>query len=442
MDKKVQMTVAVLAVIVIVAAAFFVVIGNNGDDTPKEAVSSECRLWVVGNANMDDSIDQKDIDYVQSVIDGKNKAPILNLGTNSLSENVNMADVDRDGDVDEDDIAALKKLIKKDVSVIHYVDVDGVCNSVHYPIKSVVALYYNSIQQLYLLDKQDLVVACDSGTSKGRPYSPELDSKAVLTERFDPSAETIMNFNPDVILTGSRAWYCVQLENDLPSNRTNMDVLRIPSWEDGNMAAGVVTLGFLLDAEDKAKKYTDFIDPILKEISDKTSTLSEDDKKTVLVVKGRENAKYEANGVGSGRYETSVLAGIVNYADMLNPGKDQDYPKFTDEWLMQQSKLDYIIYTGSDKLVDPDYNKNWTAQQSKAYQTLTNAYGTEIHTISDMCMLGPFYIIGVIYIADWCYPDLLDMDADALFQEFIDTFYPQWNFDVSEYNKNGGGVAV
>jgi len=66
--------------------------------TTAAAVSSDHTLKVFGNANMDDTIDEADIEYVQGVIDGTN-------------EETELADANYDGEIDEEDIARIERII-------------------------------------------------------------------------------------------------------------------------------------------------------------------------------------------------------------------------------------------------------------------------------------------------------------------------------------------
>ncbi|MDO5853231.1 MAG: ABC transporter substrate-binding protein [Thermoplasmata archaeon] len=404
--------------------------------------STDSNLWVVGNANLDDTIDEKDIEYIQSIIDGTAKEYKLCVSTWADREEVSMADANADGVIDEKDIEKVRSMIAGEEQIIYYVDVDGIRNSVHYPVSSIVSLYYLSALQIQILGAADRVVACDNNTASMVYLADNFGSLGVYdnTARFDPDAESIMSYNPDIVLTGSREWYCNTLESSLPSSRDSIDIVRLSSWEDGNAQVGTMTLGYILGCMDIAAEYIEWSDAVLDMISEKTSTLSDDEKANIIIPKGRENAMYEANCVGSGRYETSLLAGVNNIADRL--GTTQDYITFDEEWLYNQTDLDFIIYNGYDKLGDATHNKEWNDSMVERYSALTAAYGTEIHTVSDAVLLGPAYVIGVIYIAKIVYPELFaDMDADALFQDFVDRFMVGWDFDVSAYNAQGG-VAV
>lgn len=416
--------------------------GGDSDHQVQVINETDSRLWIVGNANLDDVLDQSDIDHIQSIIDGKAVEYMLETTTWADREAVSMADANADGVIDERDIEKVRSMIAGEEQEIYYVDVDGIRNSVHYPVSSIVSLYYLSSLQVQILGCADQIVACDQTSATTVYLQDNMGDKGVYDNnaRFDPDAESIMSFNPDIVLTGSREWYCNDLESSLPANREGIDIVRLSSWEDGNTQVGTLTLAFILGEMDAGLDYIEWSDGILNTISDRTSSLSDDEKAKIIIPKGREDAMFEANCIGSGRYETSLLAGVNNIADRL--GTNQDYIVFDEEWLFGQTDLDFIIYNGYDRLADSSHNKEWNDQMIERYQTMTDAYGTQVHTISDTVLLGPAYVVGAIYMAKIVYPDLFeDIDADALFQEYVDRFMVGWDFDVLEYNSQGG-VAV
>ena len=110
--------IAVVAVIIVVAAAAFVVLGGDSEksegDKNKEALAPvlqkmsddtadyPARLMILGNANCDDDIDDKDVAYIEKLI--KN-------GYDYTKEF--MADANYDGVIDEKDVELVKQLIDK-----------------------------------------------------------------------------------------------------------------------------------------------------------------------------------------------------------------------------------------------------------------------------------------------------------------------------------------
>lgn len=60
--------------------------------------ASDFTLQIFGNANLDDSIDELDIEYVQGIIDGTN-------------DETELSDANYDGKIDEEDIVQINQII-------------------------------------------------------------------------------------------------------------------------------------------------------------------------------------------------------------------------------------------------------------------------------------------------------------------------------------------
>ena len=72
--------------------------------------AAEYTLDIFGNVNMDDTIDEDDIAYIEGIIDGTN-------------EETQLADANYDGQIDEADIAQIELIIlgeEKELTIIDY----------------------------------------------------------------------------------------------------------------------------------------------------------------------------------------------------------------------------------------------------------------------------------------------------------------------------------
>lgn len=87
MNKKTVM-IAVLAVAVIAIAATFAAIGNGDGGKDDYVAPKDTRLWIFGNANMDDRLDENDMKYLDRILSGER-------------EPTQFADANNDGDVNE-----------------------------------------------------------------------------------------------------------------------------------------------------------------------------------------------------------------------------------------------------------------------------------------------------------------------------------------------------
>ena len=72
-------------------------------------VADDYTLSIFGNANMDDTIDENDIAYVEGIIEGTNEA-------------TDLADANYDGQIDEDDVVQIGLIIDGDEKEIAIID--------------------------------------------------------------------------------------------------------------------------------------------------------------------------------------------------------------------------------------------------------------------------------------------------------------------------------
>ncbi len=434
------------------------------DDPSRYTAPAEGRLWIVGNANMDDVLDRADIDYIKGIIAGKNNEIMFDVKLSEFSERIRVADANQDGVLDQKDIDKIESMYMatpdSPKQLVYYMDVDGALNSFHFPAKTVVSTYEQNSKQLQTIHAMDKVIAWDY-QSAGHIYaSAYKDGIPVIfnsyNERKDPSADLMISYNPDLIATGSRTIYCQTLEKALPANRTTMDILRISSWEDNRVIEGTLTLGFALCKNTEALAYAEWADKWLNKISDAVSKLDSKDIVNVLAPRGSYNDwNITFNGPRSGKFETSQLAGANNIITR-NLTSTSTNVVVADEWVKAQSDLDYIVaivysdLDGQKRTVtsDPVYpegheydNREFYNVAVKYWKTMTDAYGTQVHVVDNLVSQGTTYVIGAVYMAKWFYPEIFaDMNPDAIFQEFMDQFF-QYDFDVAAYQATGG-IAI
>ena len=462
---------AVVVVIVVVAAVAVVLVGSDDDtdtsddddtsttnsvteivtdDPTRETADADGRLWIIGNANMDDYLDEDDIEWIEKIIAGTANEVIFNAGLSDYSVDVRMADANQDGVIDQADIDMVQAMIELTTSseqmVIYYIDVDGAINTVHVPVLTVVSFYIQNTKQLLTIDGMDNLVGTPSSTFKYVWLQDYEENVSYVTySNYEGDAEEIMALDPDAVLTGTRQYYCNSLEEALQSAGSDTDIVRIASWEDDKTIEGTLTLGFMMCKQDEAWEYVEWADYYLDLISDKVATLSDDEIVKVLCPRGEySDWNITMNGPRGGKYETTLTAGAYNVI-IDNLTSSSTNVVVTDEWVFSLTDLDFIVcivYGDLDNQEMNGYtNESFYETAVEYWSSMTEAYGTEIHVLDNLVSQGTTYVIGAVYMAKWFYPDLFeDMDPDAIFQEFMDNFF-RYDFDVAAYQATGG-IAI
>jgi len=116
---------------------------------PQDQSGVNFTLEIFGNANLDDRIDEKDIIYVQDIINGENDPSDL-------------ADANQDNKIDQMDISQIKDIINGTESNIFYINVNGDVAKVRHPLNRIVIVYDNTAEIIRILGAQSKVVGVDS----------------------------------------------------------------------------------------------------------------------------------------------------------------------------------------------------------------------------------------------------------------------------------------
>ena len=110
--------------------------------------SDSSRLWVYGNANEDDDIDEDDMRYLLGVLSGENPATVL-------------SDANCDGVVDEDDLVYIQRIIESDSMDVFYIDNYYRVASVSWPVERIAIGYCSGAYVADLTGVTNKVVLVD-----------------------------------------------------------------------------------------------------------------------------------------------------------------------------------------------------------------------------------------------------------------------------------------
>ncbi|HPT37748.1 MAG TPA: ABC transporter substrate-binding protein, partial [Methanothrix sp.] len=121
-------------------------------------------LHVFGNANMDGTIDQSDVSFLNSVIDGREKA-------------TDLSDANFDGAVDMADVALVEQIINGTEKNLTIMDGNGLPITIKMPVQRVVAEYLDNADMMQILEKTDRVVGVDLAVEKSPAEFPVLSTR-------------------------------------------------------------------------------------------------------------------------------------------------------------------------------------------------------------------------------------------------------------------------
>lgn len=175
LNTKAVVAVLVVAVIVVAGIGYYALSngGGGGDDPSTGDGVTDCHLWVYGNVNGDDYIDQNDIDLLERIIAGEAEEVLIvaydGYSATGVSQKISLADANMDGVLDEKDVQYIRDTISymerysaavnngtldsfDEEFTLHYNNCDNVASTVHLPVKTLVSMYFSNSEIVRLLE--------------------------------------------------------------------------------------------------------------------------------------------------------------------------------------------------------------------------------------------------------------------------------------------------
>lgn len=170
--------------------------------------ASDYALEIFGNANMDDTIDEKDV-------------------------------------IDEDDITQIEQIINGDNKELTIIDSANRTVTVKKPVQKIVigSSYYGEAL-LYILGVDDnIIVGVEESTKTKNVLLPQLSAKESAGTRGDPDIEKILDLNPEIIFVYVSSPKPELLEDKLEG--TGIKVIRMDLWRMATLRDEVEKLGYI-----------------------------------------------------------------------------------------------------------------------------------------------------------------------------------------------------
>ena len=391
--------------------------GAASGDTDEENFS----LGIFGNANMDETIDEQDMVYVQEVI----------LGTKPAT---NLADANYDGKIDADDITWIEQIIRGEEKELTIIDDAGDVITFQKPINRVVliegyAALYETWRALNMKDKvtgiKDRYVRPD-GIRYSERYYPELTTKKNVGSTEEPDLEVIANIAPDIFFIDWSPMYGMKekLAKSLPQlPAVCMDI----TYE--NFTRNTRMTGYIFDKREEAEEYINWRNGLKDTIEKQTKGLP-DDKRPSVFLSSYEPGINDFPARGGSRYDPLVDgAGGTNICEGLIGLPTAN--KVSAEWILKQNP-DVIIFTASNAYTGFEFNSDDPSKLAALYEDFMNrSEFSEIDAVKNkrvyfICLPWLLYggasgIITEAYFAKWIQQDLSnDIDPLAIHQKFLE----------------------
>jgi iron complex transport system substrate-binding protein len=371
-------------------------------------------LGIFGNANMDDTIDENDVTYVEGVIKGVNKA-------------TNLSDANYDGKVDENDIDQIKLTIDGTEKKLTLIDADERAVTVKKPVERVVLFSSYPAEAIRILGVQDKIVGVSDTIKQDSIYFPEFSEMPDVGSSSNPDYEEILTLNSDLVVAFSKG-------NEHAAMLPNIAVVRLPLWVPEDFIEEIMKTGYLFGKKDEAKLYiNDFHDKYIDYIISQTENLSLEERPKVYVESQRN--KYSGYGAESGAQQMIDLCGGKNILADYDVGSSEVAP----EVIMDRDPDIIIKYS---QLSDSGYGYDDPSKMKALWEDVMNRpelanvtaiQKKQVYIIDNGLNYGLDYPVAMAYWAKWFHPDIFkDLNPQAIHQEFL-TKFQRMDYDLGRH---------
>lgn len=374
-------------------------------------------LNIYGNANMDNNIDDKDIEYIKAVIDGKETLTKL-------------SDANNDGKVDERDIEQIKQIIDGDEKELILIDSANRTVALKTPIERIV-IARKGAEEFTILMAKDKIVGIGDDAKQNNPDIVRKTGvdKVQSVGNFNSGSldyEAIISLNPDLVIATSPSLK-KGLADKIPGN---IPVVALDCEVDPDLAFQdeiIKKLGYIVNEPEKADEIINWRSKYKNILSNKISNLDPDALPTYYVETYEKYLTYMSD-----QYDSKAIkdCGGINIVDGSSFQKNEllDGEVTIDaEWLIDQNP-DYIFIRENTNAA----GFNWTEEEAKkeleslidrpGWENLKAVKNGHVY-LYNKCFVRSRSEIGKVYFAKWLHPELFkDLNPDAIHAEYWKEF--------------------
>jgi iron complex transport system substrate-binding protein len=387
-------------------------------------------LGIYGNANLDETIDMRDITYTARIICW-------------LEEPTDLADANHDGEIDVGDMTQIGLIILGREKKLTIVDAEGAAKTVSKPIEKIVTLNADCTEAIRGIGAKDTISGIEGATAEYTIFFPEISQLPSVGRGNTPDLEIILEMNPDILIAYAPGIYNpghAGLEDMLEPEVT---VVRLNFYKAETIREEMLKLGYLLHKEENAIEYVEWHDKYVDEIEEGVSGISEADKPEVFIDYGgvEENVRLTC-AKGTGNHQLCEQAGGKNIAADLPSDLAPGYPYVSLEWILDQDPEVIIGQASGYNTRAGGYETDDESEMKKYYDDILALPGigniaavntSRVYMIHGDSAGGLAYLVGLAYHAKWFHPvQFSDLDPQEIHQEYLDEFC-DINFDVREH---------
>lgn len=383
-------------------------------------IASESVLKVFGNANMDNTIDEADIEFLQGIIDGKNKQTEL-------------SDANHDGKADENDIAQIRLIIAGNETDLTLIDMADRIVTIPLPVDGVVLTHREQYEQLRAIKvPADAVLTAErqiQTMGEYEKYFAEYQDLPDVGSNSDPNIEAIIGLHPDLILMGSYGENSSQHSSSL-SVFESAGIPVVYSHEtDKNFADNIRMLGCIFSKTNEANEYVDWREDLISNTKEHLAKVPDENKRKVYVewygkyVTSNEEATH-IEALGGRDIFGGKASGSINPEEVVKQNPDIVI-------LIGGRGSGYITDNITElKEMRDEFMNRKELQDVTAVKT-GDVYAMSVYITGTGCCHGGRDSVQDAYFAKWLNPGYFeDFDPKSIHQEYLTRFQGlDWDLD-------------
>jgi len=367
------------------------------------ANAADYTLNIFGNANMDDTIDENDIAYVEGIVEGTN-------------EETELADANRDGVITREDIDQIEAIISGREDELTLIDSGGREVTVKKPVERIVVFHNGVTEAIRSLGAGDRIVSCNSYTVDQRFYQ-EFSDLPNVGYVDDPNYEAILECDPDVVFLFTQIpahdTNCENIRKKLKEMDPSITVVGADFLMAGTYVDEMRTLGYILDKEAEAEEFIEFYGGWMEKITERLEGISEEDKPNVYF-EMQWPSTYSSCSVGLlALHEPVIVAGGNNiFGDFdgavfeVDPeAVVEENPDIILKYEKTYARGDFDSGFGLDPAKLAELRDEIISRPE--LQNVTAVRDGSVYIISwDILLSGGKQPLGMAYMAKWFHPEL------------------------------------
>ncbi|WP_333654047.1 ABC transporter substrate-binding protein [Methanothrix soehngenii] len=376
---------------------------------PILACGSDLTLKIYGNANLDDTIDQRDVDYVEGIING----------TQEYSE---LADANNDGSIGQEDIAQIEDIVAGRETNLILKDTANRTVSIDMPVERVIVPSGLTAEAFKVLKATDKVVGVSNAIHEKTYFFPEFADLPSVGGWKIEDYEAAISLDPDLVISYEKWPPISEAEEKLDPAGIPVAVLE---FTDPNFVTEeLVKLSYILGTNGAEDRYIQWRSGYERQIDDYVNNLSRDERPSVFLETGFKGLN-DVGTYGEGAKGSLVLelTGGRNIAANMS----EAYPHVDSEWIITENPEVLMKYVYSSEL---DWGWNSTDEPEALIEEISSRDGWEsidavknqrVYLISNELMTGLDSVVGYLYWVKLLHPEFA-ADPTEAYKEYITDF--------------------